>query len=1109
MAEKDRNQRMKEITERLEQGVKDIFTSEMYANYLRTMSQFHSYSFNNTLLIHLQKPEASLVAGYQTWQKKFHRQVRRGEKGIQIIAPAPIRTREEIEKVDPATMEPVLKPDGTPEMEEVEYTIPRFRVTTVFDVSQTEGAPLPELETPELLGSVENYEIFMQAIRDISPVPIRFDEIESGAKEYYSSVDKEIVIQESMSESQTMKTGIHEVTHAKLHDRDIMEEMDEKKDQMTREVEAESVAYTVCQYFGLDTSDYSFPYIAGWSSDRDMKELRSSMDTIRRVSGEFIDQMMNRMQEIRREAQRHQENALFEEPQDRYGIYQLREDGDGAAYRFMGMAYLQEKGMAVDGADYQFVYGDELQEGDTLEAIYTKFNMDHPADYSGHSLSVSDVVILKKDGELTAHYVDSFGYQELPEFVQQRQKIQEIQAEQKTYPPLYLSDLSYASEHENADAYLDSRKLNLECKQAIEASIGSHFDGYHLVQNAAADVVEAYGAERVSFVLACTVQHLRSDGRFSKGTKEWADGFIIPENFSRGMDLNADYIVTSHPAVLDGFIGLARKEMGDQEREKEKPVEQINPQTKGLLVEGHFGTWHTAEERGIAGETFFRMEHDEYGDTVAGIIVNADGKLVAEDLEHGFDAGAMEAITEYLYEKVPEPFIKQFYVVNDAYGITTEPEYQFFPTLDEAISAYHQLPNHLEKHLGMESAEPVPSRMTLLKCRNGIDQLEDIEKSSLSGKWINEEVAQAQRKAELYLDNRDTEVAYRLGDVKRYFFIQTGTEGYDYTIYDAGFQEIDGGIFDNMDVSMEEAVTQILDDYGLAQERREVIDCENFLDKVQEAEVTHETIQMAKPSFQNPRTLAEELDQFQYDNDFYEYQDQVENRETHIKEIEELICDGKTNVIQGWLQNYIEENNDQENILRAEQLLRKIQQMPAGIEDVPPIEEAKITFYAAECMEFPVLGEYHDNLTLADAYEKYRAIPSERIHGIKGIGFRLEDGSMYDGEYELMRGGVISKDLIDLIPHYKESPLVQKAVSDLETMLLMDRQEEAEKHQSVDRKIDTGEKNRQPVKQKTGTKQSVLQALKERQERIKSQNQKTLQKTEKKTQGRKKGEPEL
>ena len=1005
MAEKDRNQRMKEITERLEQGVKDIFTSEMYANYLRTMSQFHSYSFNNTLLIHLQKPEASLVAGYQTWQKKFHRQVRRGEKGIQIIAPAPIRTREEIEKVDPATMEPVLKPDGTPEMEEVEYTIPRFRVTTVFDVSQTEGEPLPELETPELLGSVENYEIFMQAIRDISPVPIRFDEIESGAKGYYSSVDKEIVIQESMSESQTMKTGIHEVTHAKLHDRDIIEEMDEKKDQMTREVDAESVAYTVCQYFGLDTSDYSFPYIAGWSSDRDMKELRSSMDTIRKVAGEMIEQIMEKFREIEMERA-------------------------------------------------------EMKWEDLILCISGSMGSEY--EYS---------IVRNMTPELLLEHVQKYAYLDRTEAADQ--SLEEYLEEQgANVLPIYASN---GLGEEKPMSFFD-----------VEYDVDTGVRTFNELNNQEQAEMLIEKAEYIG-------------GTFSEEEKRQI------KDYSSKLDNSTE---------IKGLIDRILEENGkiklwDLDGSMEENMVQVTETTKGFTVDGHFGTWHTAEVKQIAGETFFRMEHDEYGDTVAGIIINADGKLVAEDLEHGFDTGAMEAITEYLYEKVPEPFIKQFYVVNDAYGITTEPEYQFFHTLDEAISAYHQLPNHLEKHLGMESAEPVPSRMTLLKCRNGIDQLEDIEKSSLSGKWINQEVTQAQRKAELYLDNRDTEVAYCLGDVQRYFFIQTGTEGYDYTIYDAGFKEIDGGIFDNMDVSMEEAVTQILDDYGLAQKRREVIDCENFLDKVQEAEVTHETIQMAKPSFQNPRTLAEELDQFQYDNDFYEYQDQVENRETHIKEIEELICDGKTNVIQGWLQNYIEENNDQENILRAEQLLRKIQQMPAGIEDVPPIEEAKITFYAAECMEFPVLGEYHDNLTLADAYEKYRAIPSERIHGIKGIGFRLEDGSMYDGEYELMRGGVISKDMIDLIPHYKESPLVQKAVSDLETMLLMDRQEEAEKHQSVGRKIDTGEKNRQPVKQKTGTKQSVLQALKERQERIKSQNQKTLQKTEKKTQGRKKGEPEL
>ena len=233
-----REQQMKEITERLEQGVKELFTSERYMEYLKTMSQFHNYSFNNTMLIAMQKPDATLVAGYQAWQKKFKRQVKRGEKGIQIIAPAPIREKEEVEKFDPVTNEPILRPDGKPETEEIEHIIPRFRLTTVFDISQTYGEPLPELETPELMGSVENFEIFMQAIREVSPVPIRFDEIESGAKGYYSNVNKEIVIQQGMSESQTMKTGVHETTHAKLHDRDIMEELGEKKNQMTREVEA-------------------------------------------------------------------------------------------------------------------------------------------------------------------------------------------------------------------------------------------------------------------------------------------------------------------------------------------------------------------------------------------------------------------------------------------------------------------------------------------------------------------------------------------------------------------------------------------------------------------------------------------------------------------------------------------------------------------------------------------------------------------------------------------------------------------------------------------------------------------------------------------------------
>ena len=233
-----REEQLKEITERPEQGVKDLFTSEKYTEYLKTMSQFHNYSFNNTLLIAMQKPESTLVAGLGTWNKKFNRRVKRGEKGIKIIAPAPIKEKEEIEKFDPETNEPVLRPDGQPETEEVEHIIPRFRVATVFDISQTYGDPLPELDAPELMGSVENFGTFMEAIGMVSPAPMRYAEIEGDAKGYYSNTNKEIVIREGMSEKQTMKTAVHEVTHAMCHDRDVMEELGEKKNQMTREVEA-------------------------------------------------------------------------------------------------------------------------------------------------------------------------------------------------------------------------------------------------------------------------------------------------------------------------------------------------------------------------------------------------------------------------------------------------------------------------------------------------------------------------------------------------------------------------------------------------------------------------------------------------------------------------------------------------------------------------------------------------------------------------------------------------------------------------------------------------------------------------------------------------------
>ena len=287
----DRKQQMKEITERLEQGVKDIFTSEMYTTYLRTMAKFHNYSFNNTLLIAMQRSDATLVAGFNAWKNKFNRYVKKGEKGIQIIAPAPIKEVEEREKIDKDTGLAVLNENGEPEMERVEYVVPRFRVTTVFDVSQTDGEPIPSLEVNELTASVKDYALLTAAIEQVSPVPMRFDEIEGDAKGYYSDADKEICIQVGMGESQIIKTMIHEVAHAMLHNSDFMKQRGEEKDRLTKETEAESIAFTVCSVLGIDTSDYSFPYVASWASGKEMKELKDSMDTIRLTAADFLEKL--------------------------------------------------------------------------------------------------------------------------------------------------------------------------------------------------------------------------------------------------------------------------------------------------------------------------------------------------------------------------------------------------------------------------------------------------------------------------------------------------------------------------------------------------------------------------------------------------------------------------------------------------------------------------------------------------------------------------------------------------------------------------------------------------------------------------------------------------
>ena len=302
-------QRVQELTDKLEQGLQDLFNSDSYRNYLSTMSKFHNYSFNNTLLIAMQKPDATLVAGYKAWQKNFERHVNKGEKAIRILAPAPYKIKEERDKIDPVTQELLLDKDGNPQKEEVEITIPAFRAVSVFDVAQTDGKPIPELAAKELLSDVEGYQDMIRAVEAISPVPIELEEIAGDSKGYYDREAKRIAVQENMSESQTLKTMIHEVAHSKLHSKEVEQDEQMRKDRNTKEVEAESVAYTVCQHFGIDTSDYSFGYIAGWSSGRDTKELRSSMDTIRRTASELITGIEEQLQELQRNREVSQEQT--------------------------------------------------------------------------------------------------------------------------------------------------------------------------------------------------------------------------------------------------------------------------------------------------------------------------------------------------------------------------------------------------------------------------------------------------------------------------------------------------------------------------------------------------------------------------------------------------------------------------------------------------------------------------------------------------------------------------------------------------------------------------------------------------------------------------------
>lgn len=297
-------EKVKAITDQLEAGIQALFESEKFQQYLKILSKFHDYSLNNTLLIAMQKPDATLVAGYTAWKKQFGRQVQKGESGIRILAPTPYKKKMEVDKTDPITGEIIKNSDGTSVKESKEVLMPAFKVVNVFDISQTDGKPLPTIGVNELTGDVAQYEMFFEALKKACPVPIGFEQIDGGAKGYFHTVENRIAIQEGMSQVQTIKTAIHEMTHQKLHSIDPTAKTDPAEPKLTRnhkEVEAESVAFTVCQHYGIDTGDYSFAYVAGWSHGKETPELKASLDKIRKTASEMITEIDEHLTALQKE----------------------------------------------------------------------------------------------------------------------------------------------------------------------------------------------------------------------------------------------------------------------------------------------------------------------------------------------------------------------------------------------------------------------------------------------------------------------------------------------------------------------------------------------------------------------------------------------------------------------------------------------------------------------------------------------------------------------------------------------------------------------------------------------------------------------------------------
>lgn len=1093
---KTEKQKVQEITEKLEQGIKELFESEKYKTYLNTMSKFHNYSFNNTMLIAMQKPDATLVAGFKAWQKNFDRHVKKGEKGIRILAPAPYKIKEEQEKLDPVTGEIMLDKNGMPVTEEVEIKIPAFRVVPVFDVSQTDGKELPDIGVNELSGSVEDYEDFMQALTEVSPVPITYEDIEGEAKGYFHTTDHRIAIQEGMSQSQTVKTAIHEVAHAKLHDRERNQDIDAvlDKDRNTKEVEAESVAYTVCQHFGIDTSDYSFGYIAGWSSGRDMKELKSSLDTIRKTASELITGIEDRLAELQKDraVEQEQKQELEESPanreaqllfgsEDRFGIYQLKDTEEARDIHFMGMDYLESKGIAVTKENYDLLYTAPLEEGTSLEDIYTRFNIDRPADFRGHSLSVSDVVVLHQNGENTSHYVDSFGYREVPEFTKElmaehtqeqasvidetAEILSEIAQEHAQDEPdreneVFLvnynewREVSTLDFEQNYfaidDPYADGdfRLLHLQNQIKDITPAGVHYDTY---EEAAAAL---YEAEREMADMPFNKEN--NIGSYMVNGRAQLERIMEARQLQKHMDIESDKV--SYYVIAD----LSTWAENSPERSKLERFDSISEAMEAFQAyRGKDAQYSDDKVRTTFGVSVHGIEFDV-------IHVRNNENVLSLDFTHSSEA------------KKSKHFMDDLQTLSDSIGIVKVRVHRDM-TPEEVKDFVKQRFEHQLKQGGLDDISLYMSRFDTLYEQGKMEKL----MPTANQKHIEENVPITEWDNPYFEVKEPEQMAFSIKD--KFVSIQTCTEGYDYSVFDADYKLIDGGVYDNPDISIHAALKDVLEDFGLSeQDERIPVNYEELMEKTEavEREQLSERIRAEVPEADsivadfkakteelfngiNGQTqddieqtvwayMQSKIDEYEIDVELVdvvvsgsrcrglekagsdldvvveykgrEHEDDLFNAFNEdglmiggVKVDINPITEGKTGTLATYLPGV-------ESYLAEKQAMQKA----LAVEAIP---EKTVTLTVAECGEFHSLGEFHENIAgVEEAIAVWKSIPPERMNGIPSIGINIhiEGTERYeDVEMDILSGKVIDLEVLDYVPDITDDPKAIEVIAEL------------------------------------------------------------------------------